>query len=304
MSAGCPYRCTGRTARVRGVTAAATASASSVRRTRIDIGEDRTRAGHVDGQGGIGGRERRGDHLVAGPDAQPAQRQRDRVGAGVHADGVCRAGGGGELGFEGRHFRAEHEPSAIEHAGDRRVDGLAIVAGPQHVEGDPDRSAVTTSPRGHVDRDRGRQARRSRRSGRGRRPASARAPRAAAPPGPAGGGLELRGVGVEAADVDRLLLGWPLDEPVRRPLRPARPAAPPDRRGVQCSLPPTLKTSPLHRVGGAGAQERVGDVVDVDEVANLRAVAEDLDFAAVSSASRMNQPMKPWRLWRMSCRGP
>ena len=36
-------------------------------------------------------------------------------------------------------------------------------------------------------------------------------------------------------------------------------------------------------VAGAGAQERVGGVVDIDEVAQLRSVAEDLDLAALDA---------------------
>ena len=47
------------------------------------------------------------------------------------------------------------------------------------------------------------------------------------------------------------------------------------------SSPPTLNTSPSHASRGAGPQERVGGIVDVDEVAQLRAVAEDLDLASL-----------------------
>ena len=36
-------------------------------------------------------------------------------------------------------------------------------------------------------------------------------------------------------------------------------------------------------VGRARPQERVGGIVDVDEVAQLRAVAEDLDLAALDA---------------------
>ncbi len=45
------------------------------------------------------------------------------------------------------------------------------------------------------------------------------------------------------------------------------------------SDPPTLKTWPLHASDAPGAQERVHGVVDVHEIANLRAVAENLDLA-------------------------
>jgi hypothetical protein len=57
------------------------------------------------------------------------------------------------------------------------------------------------------------------------------------------------------------------------------------------------------RVAGAGAQERVGGVVDVDEVAQLRAVAVDLDRRVLDG-----QPDEPadeaLRLCFISCRGP
>ena len=42
-----------------------------------------------------------------------------------------------------------------------------------------------------------------------------------------------------------------------------------------------VEDPPVARVGGAGAQERGRSIVHVDEVAHLRAVAEDLDLAAL-----------------------
>ena len=56
-------------------------------------------------------------------------------------------------------------------------------------------------------------------------------------------------------------------------------------------------------IARARPQERVGRIVHVDEVAELAAVAVDLDLA-VLDARRMNQAMKPWRLCLSSCRGP
>ena len=61
-----------------------------------------------------------GDHLVAGPDAERAQRQLDRVGAIGDADGVRRADRRGELALERRALAAEQEPAAVEHAGRSR----------------------------------------------------------------------------------------------------------------------------------------------------------------------------------------
>ena len=48
-----------------------------------------------------------------------------------------------------------------------------------------------------------------------------------------------------------------------------------------CSSPPTLNDLAVARVGRAGAQERIDRIVDVDEVAHLRAVAEHLDLAVL-----------------------
>ena len=62
------------------------------------------------------------DHLVARPDAQRAQRDRDRLGAVGDADRVLRADVGGELGLERRHLRPEHEVPGVEHAVDRGAD--------------------------------------------------------------------------------------------------------------------------------------------------------------------------------------
>jgi hypothetical protein len=46
---------------------------------RIDVGEDRPRAGHHDRERGVGRGERRGNHFVAGADAERAQDQGNRV---------------------------------------------------------------------------------------------------------------------------------------------------------------------------------------------------------------------------------
>jgi hypothetical protein len=43
------------------------------RRPRVDVGEDRPRAGHQDRERAVGRRQRRRDHFVAGADAEPAQ---------------------------------------------------------------------------------------------------------------------------------------------------------------------------------------------------------------------------------------
>ncbi len=91
---------------------------------------------------------------------------------------------------------------------------------------------------------------------------------------------EPRRVGVEAADVDELLLGRPLDEAEGRALGQRHQQL--DELGVA----PVLRAADVedlavHRVAGPGQQEGRAGVVDVHEVAHLRTVAEYLDLAAV-----------------------
>ena len=54
----------------------------------INIRKDRTRTSHHHGERGVGRRQRRRDHLVAGTDVEGAQDQGDRIGARADADGV------------------------------------------------------------------------------------------------------------------------------------------------------------------------------------------------------------------------
>src|SRR5436190_4391569 len=95
---------------------------------------------------------------------------------------------------------------------------------------------------------------------------------------PAGEVHELRRVGVEAADIDRLL--------VRRPLDVLDPAGAGDadeqcREIAMADRPIAADVEDLAVAGvaRAGAQKRVRGIVDVDEVADLRALAVDLDGA-------------------------
>jgi hypothetical protein len=102
----------------------------------IDVGEDRPGPGHHDRQRRIGGRERRRDDFVSGADVEGPQDQRDRVGARADAHGVWRAGCCGELGLEGFHLRAEHEPARPDDATDGLENGGRVLAGRQGVERD------------------------------------------------------------------------------------------------------------------------------------------------------------------------
>ena len=86
-----PIRCTGMTrARARPDRRRDRLGGEQVR-LGVDVDELRRRAGEADGLGGGDERVRRDDDLVAGADAERPQRQRERLGAGGHADGVLGA---------------------------------------------------------------------------------------------------------------------------------------------------------------------------------------------------------------------
>ena len=96
----------------------------------------------------------------------------------------------------------------------------------------------------------------------------------------------LRRVRVEDPDVDRASSPAATRRTASSPAGSSISIATRSRWAIG-SPPPTLKTSPL-QASGAGAQERVGSIVDVDEVADLRAVAVNLDLAALD-----RQPDEP-----------
>ena len=85
--------------------------------------------GRRDRLGGGVERERRHHHLVARPDAHRPQRDRDRLGAVGHADGVRRAAVGGELALERAHLRAQDVALGVEHP--RRSPRAAPRAAPR-----------------------------------------------------------------------------------------------------------------------------------------------------------------------------
>jgi hypothetical protein len=95
----------------------------------IDIGKHRPRADHHDRQRGVGRRYRCGDDFVTGAHVERPQRQRERIRAGVHADGVDRIRCGGELLFECLELGAEHEPPARDDALDGGPDVGRVAAG-------------------------------------------------------------------------------------------------------------------------------------------------------------------------------
>ena len=109
---------------------------------RIDIGEDRTSARHDDRDGRVRGGEWSRDDLVAGADAERAKNQRDRVGAVADADGVRRAGCGGELPLERLDLGPQHEPCAVDHARDGLADRVRLFREVEIVEGNSNAHAT------------------------------------------------------------------------------------------------------------------------------------------------------------------
>ena len=91
-------------------------------RSRVDIHEHRGGARIMDrGYRGHEG-ERRGDDLMAWPDARGQQRQVQSAGPRVHSDRLTPTRTGGELLFEGRHFLAQNELAALQNVRDGPID--------------------------------------------------------------------------------------------------------------------------------------------------------------------------------------
>jgi hypothetical protein len=92
---------------------------------RIDVDETRRRAKTHDRPRCREERERRGDHLVAGTDAERHERDDQRVGSRRHADGVSDADRGRDLVLQRLDLRTTDEALAVTDAGDRRKDVVA-----------------------------------------------------------------------------------------------------------------------------------------------------------------------------------
>ncbi len=82
---------------------------------RIDVAEDRPRAGVDDGLGGRVEGQRRHDHLVTGAHPERPQGDRQRLGAVGDANAMAHADVGGELALECLDLGAEHVAARIEH---------------------------------------------------------------------------------------------------------------------------------------------------------------------------------------------
>ena len=121
-----PNRCTGTIAFVRGVSAAFTVSAVTQKRVEVDVAEHRRGARDERRLGGGVEGERGHHHLVARPDAERAQGDRQRVGAVGHADAVTHAQVGGELALERLHLGAEDVAPVAHHAVDRRAEAVVV----------------------------------------------------------------------------------------------------------------------------------------------------------------------------------
>ena len=100
MSPHWPYSDTGMIALVRGVIAASSSARIDVVGARVDVDEDRLRAGERDHFARRDEGERRSDHFVAAPDAVRHQRDQQRVGAARRADAMLDADVLGELALQ------------------------------------------------------------------------------------------------------------------------------------------------------------------------------------------------------------
>jgi hypothetical protein len=95
------------------------------RRRRVDVAEHGPRPGERDRHRARVEREARHHDVVPRPDAERPEGDRDRLRAVGHADGVLHAAPRRPLALERLDLGAEHEPAAVEDAGDRRVDPRA-----------------------------------------------------------------------------------------------------------------------------------------------------------------------------------
>ena len=80
---------------------------------RVDVDQAGRGAHQADGLGRRDERVRRHDDLVAGPDAQRAQREHQRLGARGDADGLAGLAVGGEVGLEVLDVRAADEGALL-----------------------------------------------------------------------------------------------------------------------------------------------------------------------------------------------
>ena len=110
---------------VAGVTSDGNVPRIDIERLRIDVGENRPGAKPRDRAGRGEERETRQDHLVARGDVQGHQGQQQGIAARGAADGVFRLAVDGQLFFEQRDLRPEHESAAIADPAERGHDFLA-----------------------------------------------------------------------------------------------------------------------------------------------------------------------------------
>ena len=215
-----------------------------------------------------------GDVMTSSPGPMPegAQRDRERVGAGADAD--ARAARRTRRRTRARTLRAPGRARTSRARPRARWPPARRPRRPPGVElEERDHRTLLGSAAARrrsgqvlaVERDRAAQALRA------DRPAAASPTRLA----------ELRRVGVEAADVDPLLFRRPRRRKRTDPV-PAISSSSVDQIAVADRLVAAdVEHLAVARVGRARPQERIGRIVHVDEVAQLRAVAEDLDLASL-----------------------
>jgi hypothetical protein len=86
-----------------------------VQRDRVDVGENRRRAGPHDRLRRRIEGERGADHLVAGADLQRVEDEHERVRAVGDADRLLHAEVGGGFLLEGLHVRPQDQGARLEH---------------------------------------------------------------------------------------------------------------------------------------------------------------------------------------------
>jgi hypothetical protein len=84
----------------------------------IYVDENRNRAGILDRDRGCGRRQRNGDDLITGPDAECDERKAKRIGSRRHANNLCHVQISCKVGFERSNFLAEDEGTAVEDPAD------------------------------------------------------------------------------------------------------------------------------------------------------------------------------------------
>src|SRR5688572_2945566 len=257
MSADCPYKCTGSSARVRGVIAASTCRGSSVSRsgsTSVKTGRApaiiTASAEYAAESGGV---------ITSSPGPMSsARRIRVIASVPVPTPTACgtRLAAANSVSNASTSGPSTNRPLAITRS---MADRIAAASSPGVSALNGTRTDIVRQMLAVVG------------EGAGKAFAQLHLGR------PSGLRSEQRRIGVEAADVDRLLVGRPFDEGVTAAARQLNEKLDQIAMG-EVLFAADVEGVTVHRIGGARRQECVHGIIDVDEVAHLRAVAEHLDL--------------------------